>query len=214
METKWNTRQAVLRARNLFMNCRKGLFLTDELSEMWKCDTKGHASSRVAVVERPAARLAGYILVDSRADRHIINKSDLESIPMGCCQTCATISFSTANGANASRETVLVYIGSLDITIEAYVLANTPSLLSFGALVERGWDFTWDSNGPLLSRENPKGKTVVECRKKASCPEIVARATPTQSNEPNVASTESSPKFYQEISDIVPARTPPVALPR
>ena len=61
-------------------------------------------------------------------------------------RTCDPIMFHTANGSTATQTEAEIDLGTFDMTSQAYVLDDTPSVMSLGKrCMEEGYSFVWPS---------------------------------------------------------------------
>ena len=61
-------------------------------------------------------------------------------------RTCDPIMFHTANGSTATQTEGGIDLGTFDMTSHAYVLDDTPSVMSLGKrCMEEGYSFVWPS---------------------------------------------------------------------
>ena len=61
-------------------------------------------------------------------------------------RACDPIVFHTANGSTATNKEAEIDLGTFDMTSQAYVLDDTPSVMSFGKrCMEEGYSFVWPS---------------------------------------------------------------------
>ena len=100
------------------------------------------------------------LIVDSGAGQHIVDRDSVASEKH--LTHCGTgMRLRTANGIVETHLKTKVFLKHLGIKVIAWVLNNTPNLLSIGKLVEdHGCDFTWDhrSKKTTLTKD---GKRIV-----------------------------------------------------
>ena len=62
-------------------------------------------------------------------------------------RACDPIVFHTANGSTAANKEAEIDLGTFDMTSQAYVLDDTPSVMSLGKrCMEEGYSFVWPSH--------------------------------------------------------------------
>ena len=71
-------------------------------------------------------------------------------------RTCDPIMFHTANGSTATQTEAEIDLGTFDMTSQAYVLDDTPSVMSLGKrCMEEGYSFVWPSGKmPFMVTKN------------------------------------------------------------
>ena len=76
-------------------------------------------------------------------------------------RTCDPIMFHTANGSTATQTEAKIDLGTFDMTSQAYVLDDTPSVMSLGKrCMEEGYSFVWPSGKmPFMVTKNGDAST-------------------------------------------------------
>ena len=114
------------------------------------------------------------LIVDSGASFHLVGVKSLTNRELKSMRSAANpVSLMSANGVVYADTEVDIFVGELGIKVTAYVLEDTPALLSLGKLVEDfGLEYRWSKNqAPTL--KTPGGK-VIRCRPLQNVPYIAA----------------------------------------
>ena len=151
-------------------------------------------------------------LVDSGAAVDLVRSRDIpaEMSPMyGMAER--PISLSTANGLIESKETVALQIPSIGETIDAYVVEDTPPVLSLGRMcMKMGYSFRWDKGvNPILI--TPSGKEIelslshhcpyLENGRPDSLPAVAARISTAAPVRGAGSSTDTEADEWEEGAD-------------
>ena len=177
-----------------------------------------------------------YFIVDSGASSHFIAKKDLTRAERRAIRRIPVrASFQSANGVISTNEVVDLFSKDLGIQVQAYVVKDSPPLISLGKIIKDfQLKYEWDeSRGPMIQR--PDGKWI-KCSEVQNVPTIaatldfVANATDddgnvlseqSHSSEPNtpIPTPPSEPSREKE-ADFVPAgqrsdpSSPETAIPK
>ena len=84
-------------------------------------------------------------ILDSGSGHDLISARKAERMNLKQ-RTCDPIMFHTANGSTATQTEAEIDLGTFDMTSHAYVLDDTPSVMSLGKrCMEEGYSFVWPS---------------------------------------------------------------------
>jgi len=110
-------------------------------------------------------------IVDSGASFHIVSRREMtEKEHNSITKVDQPIVIQTANGLLTLTEQCKIYVRDLKVTLSAYILDDTVSLLSLGLLVEElGYSYIWNPrHSPMLR----KGNITVRCHPMNNVPHI------------------------------------------
>jgi len=110
-------------------------------------------------------------IVDSGASFHIVSRREMTAQERNSItQIDQPIVIQTANGLLTLTEQCKIYVRDLKVTLSAYILEDTVSLLSLGLLVEElGYSYIWN---PRQSPKLRKGNITVRCHPMNNVPHI------------------------------------------
>ena len=117
-------------------------------------------------------------IVDSGASFHLIDPKDLTTAERRTIRKLSNPEFMQgAGGEVCADEAADVYVVELDVTVEALLLQDSPTVLSLGQLCDHdGFNFHWLSRKPAyLEREGQ----IFHCQPIHDVPYITSAATPT-----------------------------------
>ena len=112
-------------------------------------------------------------IVDTGASDHIISRKHLtQKERKNIRELESGPSFQTPNKETFSNEVVDFQVKDLAITVTAWVLEDSPPLISLGKLIEdHNAEYTWTKEqGPIIRIRN----RVVQCSVKQRCPFVAA----------------------------------------
>ncbi len=150
---RWENGSAIAR----LINTRGRYFRKVKLQH----DAIGHGE-RIIGRSGANSRLCQRILiVDSGASYHLVSEESTTPPEAKTRRKCEPIEITTANGIAEMNECIDIYVAPLRITVTAYILPDTPGVLSLGEIVkEHGFDYIWRCNRiPVLQGNGIK----VEC---------------------------------------------------
>lgn len=143
-------------------------------------------------------------IIDSGASYHLVSKNNLSSSEKATIEKCEPLSLQSANGIVTARQTAQIFIKELGIWVRAYILSNTPSLISLGKLCkDHGFKYVWDGVKQPFLQERHTGKRV-HLQVTSDVP-VVAPAQ--QASEPCASDDEDAGgEFQAEIEDITSSK--------
>ena len=84
-------------------------------------------------------------ILDSGSGHDLISERKAERMNLKM-RACDPIVFHTANGSTSTNKEAEIDLGTFDMTSQAYVLDDTPSVMSLGKrCMEEGCSFVWPS---------------------------------------------------------------------
>ena len=125
-------------------NDHEDLIFTEELveHEVGKSHTK---SKNMMCISLPVQAKDRRFILDSGSGHDLISARKAERMNLKQ-RTCDPIMFHTANGSAATQTKAEIDLGTFDMTSHAYVLDDTPSVMSLGKrCMEEGYSFVWPS---------------------------------------------------------------------
>ena len=125
-------------------NDHEDLIFTEELveHEVGKTHTK---SKNMMCISLPVQAKDRRFILDSGSGHDLISARKAERMNLKQ-RTCDPIMFHTANGSTATQTEAEIDLGTFDMTSHAYVLDDTPSVMSLGKrCLEEGYSFVWPS---------------------------------------------------------------------
>eukprot|EP00435_Cladocopium_sp_Y103_P049810 s1489_g15.t1 len=85
-------------------------------------------------------------ILDSGSGHDLISEKKAERMGLST-NTCEPITFHTANGSTSTNQQARIDIGTFDKAANAYILDDTPSVMSLGKrCMDEGYSFVWPSN--------------------------------------------------------------------
>ena len=121
-------------------NDHEDLIFTEELveHEVGKSHTK---SKNMMCISLPVQAKDRRFILDSGSGHDLISARKAERMNLKQ-RTCDPIMFHTANGSTATQTEAEIELGTFDMTSHAYVLDDTPSVMSLGKrCMEEGYSF-------------------------------------------------------------------------
>ena len=125
-------------------NDHEDLVFTEELvaHEVEKSLKK---SKNIMCISLPVQAKDRRFILDSGSGHDLISARKAERMNLKQ-RTCDPIMFHTANGSTATQTEAEIDLGTFDMTSHAYVLDDTPSVMSLGKrCMEEGYSFVWPS---------------------------------------------------------------------
>ena len=125
-------------------NDHEDLVFTEELvvHEVGKSLKK---SKNIMCISLPVQAKDRRFILDSGSGHDLISARKAERMNLKQ-RTCDPIMFHTANGSTATQTEAEIDLGTFDMTSHAYVLDDTPSVMSLGKrCMEEGYSFVWPS---------------------------------------------------------------------
>ena len=125
-------------------NDHEDLIFTEELieHEVGKSHTK---SKNMMCISLPVQAKDRRFILDSGSGHDLISARKAERMNLKQ-RTCDPIMFHTANGSTATQTEAEIDLGTFDMTSHAYVLDDTPSVMSLGKrCMEEGYSCVWPS---------------------------------------------------------------------
>lgn len=104
-----------------------------------ECNTPSHQPCILAALETTSERS---FIVDSGASFNLISECDLTQLEQDTIRSAEQFQrLITADDEIVAEQEVDVYCQDLDLTVTAYLVPNTPPLLSLGRLNNSGWTY-------------------------------------------------------------------------
>ena len=125
-------------------NDHEDLVFTEELVEH-EVGKSLKKSKNMMCISLPVQAKDRRFILDSGSGHDLISarKADRMNLKQ---RTCDPIMFHTANGSTATQTEAEIDLGTFDMTSHAYVLDDTPSVMSLGKrCMEEGYSFVWPS---------------------------------------------------------------------
>ena len=102
-------------------------------------------SKNMMCISLPVQAKDRRFILDSGSGHDLVSARKVERMSMKQ-RTCDPIMFHTANGSTATQTEAEIDLGTFDMTSHAYVLDDTPSVMSLGKrCMEEGYSFVWPS---------------------------------------------------------------------
>ena len=125
-------------------NGHDDLVFTEELVEH-KVGKSLKKSKNMMCISLPVQAKDRRFILDSGSGHDLISARKAERMNLKQ-RTCDPIMFHTANGSTATQTEAEIDLGTFDMTSHAYVLDDTPSVMSLGKrCMEEGYSFVWPS---------------------------------------------------------------------
>ena len=125
-------------------NDHEDLVFTEELVEH-KVGKSLKKSKNMMCISLPVQAKDRRFILDSGSGHDLISARKAERMNLKQ-RTCDPIMFHTANGSTATQTEAEIDLGTFDMTSHAYVLDDTPSVMSLGKrCMEEGYSFVWPS---------------------------------------------------------------------
>ena len=135
-------------------NDNEDLIFTEELVEH-EAERSLKKSKNLMCISLPVQAKDRRFILDSGSGHDLISARKAERMNLKK-RTCDPIMFHTANGSTAAQTEAEIDLGTFDMTSQAYVLDDTPSVMSLGKrCVEEGYSFVWPSGKmPFMITKN------------------------------------------------------------
>ena len=125
-------------------NDHEDLVFTEELVEH-EVGKSLKKSKNMMCISLPVQAKDRRFILDSGSGHDLISARKAERMNLKQ-RTCDPIMFHTANGSTATQTEAEIDLGTFDMTSHAYVLDDTPSVMSLGKrCMEEGYSFVWPS---------------------------------------------------------------------
>ena len=125
-------------------NDHDDLIFTEELVEH-EIGKSLKKSKNMMCISLPVQAKDRRFILDSGSGHDLISARKAERMNLKQ-RTCDPIMFHTANGSTATQTEAEIDLGTFDMTSHAYVLDDTPSVMSLGKrCMEEGYSFVWPS---------------------------------------------------------------------
>ena len=125
-------------------NDHEDLVFTEELIEH-EVGKSLKKSKNMMCISLPVQAKDRRFILDSGSGHDLISARKAERMNLKQ-RTCDPIMFHTANGSTATQTEAEIDLGTFDMTSHAYVLDDTPSVMSLGKrCMEEGYSFVWPS---------------------------------------------------------------------
>ena len=120
------------------------LNIDEELVEH-KAEASLRKSKNLMCISLPVQAKDRRFVLDSGSGHDLISARKAERMNLKM-RACDPIVFHTANGSTATSKEAEIDLGTFDMTSQAYVLDDTPSVMSLGKrCMEEGYSFVWPS---------------------------------------------------------------------
>ena len=135
-------------------NDSEDLIFTEELVEH-EAERSLKKSKNLMCISLPVQAKDRRFILDSGSGHDLISARKAERMNLKQ-RTCDPIMFHTANGSTAAQTEAEIDLGTFDMTSHAYVLDDTPSVMSLGKrCMEEGYSFVWPSGKmPFMITKN------------------------------------------------------------
>ena len=135
-------------------NDYEDLIFTEELVEH-EAERSLKKSKNLMCISLPVQAKDRRFILDSGSGHDLISARKAERMNLKK-RTCDPIMFHTANGSTATQTEAEIDLGAFDMTSQAYVLDDTPSVMSLGKrCMEEGYSFVWPSGKmPFMITKN------------------------------------------------------------
>ena len=135
-------------------NDNEDLIFTEELVEH-EAERSLKKSKNLMCILLPVQAKDRRFILDSGSGHDLISARKAERMNLKK-RTCDPIMFHTANGSTATQTEAEIDLGTFDMTSQAYVLDDTPSVMSLGKrCMEEGYSFVWPSGKmPFMITKN------------------------------------------------------------
>ena len=133
---------------------RDDLIFTEELVEH-ETERSLKKSKNLMCISLPVQAKDRRFILDSGSGHDLISERKAERMNLKR-RTCDPIMFHTANGSTATQTEAEIDLGTFDVTSQAYVLDDTPSVMSLGKrCMGEGYSFVWPSGKmPFMITKN------------------------------------------------------------
>ena len=130
------------------------LIFTEELVEH-EAERSLKKSKNIMCISLPVQAKDRRFILDSGSGHDLISARKAERMNLKI-RPCDPIMFHTANGSTATHTKAEIDLGTFDLTSQAYVLDDTPSVMSLGKrCMEEGYSFIWPSGKmPFMITKN------------------------------------------------------------
>ena len=130
------------------------LIFTEELVEH-ETERSLKKSKNLMCISLPVQAKDRRFILDSGSGHDLISARKAERMNLKQ-RTCDPIMFHTANGSTATQTEAEIDLGTFDMSSQAYVLDDTPSVMSLGKrCMEEGYSFVWPSGKmPFMITKN------------------------------------------------------------
>ena len=130
------------------------LIFAEELVER-ETERSPKKSKNLMCISLPVQAKDRRFILDSGSGHDLISARKAERMNLKR-RTCDPIMFHTANGSTATQTEAEIDLGTFDMTSQAYVLDDTPSVMSLGKrCMEEGYSFVWPSGKmPFMITKN------------------------------------------------------------
>ena len=135
-------------------NDQEDLIFTEELVAH-EVERSLKKSKNLMCISLPVQAKDRRFILDSGSGHDLISARKAERMNLKQ-RTCDPIMFHTANGSTATQTEAEIDLGTFDMTSQAYVLDDTPSVMSLGKrCMEEGYSFVWPSGQmPFMVTKN------------------------------------------------------------
>ena len=135
-------------------NDQEDLIFTEELVAH-EVERSLKKSKNLMCISLPVQAKDRRFILDSGSGHDLISARKAERMNLKQ-RTCDPIMFHTANGSTATQTEAEIDLGTFDMTSQAYVLDDTPSVMSLGKrCMEEGYSFVWPSGKmPFMVTKN------------------------------------------------------------
>ena len=135
-------------------NDKDDLIFTEELVEH-EAERTLKKSKNLMCISLPVQAKDRRFILDSGSGHDLISARKAERMNLKR-RTCDPIMFHTANGSTATQTEAEIDLGTFDVTSQAYVLDDTPSVMSLGKrCMGEGYSFVWPSGKmPFMITKN------------------------------------------------------------
>ena len=135
-------------------NDNEDLIFTEELVAH-EAERSLKKSKNLMCISLPLQAKDRRFILDSGSGHDLISARKAERMNLRK-RTCEPIMFHTANGSTATQTEAEIDLGTFDMTSQAYVLDDTPSVMSLGKrCMEEGYSFVWPSGKmPFMITKN------------------------------------------------------------
>ena len=135
-------------------NDQEDLIFTEELVAH-EVERSLKKSKNLMCISLPVQAKDRRFILDSGSGHDLISARKAERMNLKQ-RTCDPIIFHTANGSTATQTEAEIDLGTFDMTSQAYVLDDTPSVMSLGKrCMEEGYSFVWPSGKmPFMVTKN------------------------------------------------------------
>ena len=135
-------------------NDNEDLIFTEELVAH-EAERSLKKSKNLMCISLPLQAKDRRFILDSGSGHDLISARKAERMNLRK-RTCEPIMFHTANGSTATQTEAEIDLGTFDMTSQAYVLDDTPSVMSLGKrCMEEGCSFVWPSGKmPFMITKN------------------------------------------------------------